>query len=61
MAGDTKPVEMLNNSFIDQWDRLARINKPVIAAINGACTDEAAFLRTAADCQEILDGFNEGS
>lgn len=29
------PAEMLNNPFIDYWDRLQRIGKPLIAAVSG--------------------------
>lgn len=34
MAG-AQPVDMLNNPFIDYWDRLLRISKPIIAAVSG--------------------------
>jgi enoyl-CoA hydratase len=34
MAGAT-PVEMLRSNRIGQWDRVRRISKPVIAAVNG--------------------------
>lgn len=34
MAG-AKPVDMLNNPFIDYWDRLQRIGKPIVAAVSG--------------------------
>ena len=30
-----RPVDMLNNPFIDYWDRLLRIGKPVVAAVSG--------------------------
>ena len=30
-----QPVDMLNNPFIDYWDRLLRITKPIIAAVSG--------------------------
>ncbi|MDQ6681970.1 MAG: enoyl-CoA hydratase-related protein [Chloroflexota bacterium] len=36
MAGAT-PVEMLAGNRIGQWDRVRRISKPVIAAVNGWC------------------------
>jgi enoyl-CoA hydratase len=29
------PAQMLDNPFIDYWDRLRRISKPVIAAVSG--------------------------
>lgn len=36
MAGAT-PVDMLRGNRIGQWDRIRRIGKPVIAAVNGWC------------------------
>jgi enoyl-CoA hydratase len=36
MAGAT-PVDMLSSNRIGQWDRVRRITKPVIAAVNGWC------------------------
>src|ERR687895_1196900 len=36
MAGAT-PVDMLRANRIGQWDRVRRITKPVIAAVNGWC------------------------
>ena len=36
MAGAT-PVEMLRGNRIGQWDRIRRVTKPVIAAVNGWC------------------------
>jgi enoyl-CoA hydratase len=36
MAGAT-PVDMLRSNRIGQWDRVRRITKPVIAAVNGWC------------------------
>jgi enoyl-CoA hydratase len=36
MAGAT-PVDMLASNRIGQWDRVRRISKPVIAAVNGWC------------------------
>lgn len=32
---EAQPVDMLNNPFIDYWDRLLRITKPIIAAVSG--------------------------
>ena len=34
---DATPVEMLLGNRIGQWDRVRRISKPVIAAVNGWC------------------------
>ncbi len=34
---EATPVEMLAGNRIGQWDRLRRINKPLIAAVNGWC------------------------
>ncbi len=36
MANAT-PMEMLSSNRIGQWDRVRRISKPVIAAVNGWC------------------------
>lgn len=32
---EAQPADMLNNPFIDYWDRLQRISKPVVAAVSG--------------------------
>lgn len=32
---EATPVDMLDSPFIDYWDRLRRINKPVVAAVSG--------------------------
>ena len=32
---EASPVDMLDNPFIDYWDRLRRIRKPVVAAVSG--------------------------
>jgi enoyl-CoA hydratase len=34
---EATPVEMLAGNRIGQWDRLRRINKPLVAAVNGWC------------------------
>jgi enoyl-CoA hydratase len=34
---DATPVDMLTSNRIGQWDRIRRIGKPVIAAVNGWC------------------------
>jgi enoyl-CoA hydratase len=34
---DATPVEMLRSNRIGQWDRVRRISKPVLAAVNGWC------------------------
>jgi enoyl-CoA hydratase len=49
MAGDTKPIDMLNNSFITQWDRLGKINKPIIAAVSGFVLGGGCELAMACD------------
>ena len=35
MARAAAPADMLNSPLIGQWDRLAKISKPVIAAVSG--------------------------
>lgn len=32
---EAQPADMLNNPFIDYWDRMQRISKPIIAAVSG--------------------------
>ena len=34
---DATPIDMLRGNRIGQWDRIRRIGKPVIAAVNGWC------------------------
>lgn len=43
------PVDMLNNPFIDFWDRLSKINKPIIAAVSGYALGGGCELAMACD------------
>jgi enoyl-CoA hydratase len=43
------PVEMLELVYIDLWDRLAEIRKPVIAAVSGYCLGGGNELAMACD------------
>ena len=48
MVGAT-PVSMLNNPFIDYWDRLGRISKPIVAAVSGFALGGGCELALACD------------
>lgn len=50
MAGeDVRPLDMLKSTFIGQWDRLAGISKPVVAAVSGFALGGGCELALACD------------
>jgi len=59
MAG-ASPVDMLRGNRIAQWDRVRRISKPVIAAVNGWCLGGGCELVMALDMVVAGEGAKFG-
>jgi enoyl-CoA hydratase len=46
---EASPVDMLDNPFIDYWDRLSKISKPIVAAVSGYALGGGCELALACD------------
>jgi len=57
---DASPIDMLRANRIAQWDRVRRIGKPVIAAVNGWCLGGGCELAMALDLIIAGEGANFG-
>jgi len=49
IMSEAGPARMLHLAFVDLWDRVAQINKPVLAAVSGYCLGGGNELAMACD------------
>lgn len=60
MMASASPVEMLNSTFLDTWDTLRRVRKPVVMAVAGHCLGGGLELALAGDVLVAADNARFG-
>ncbi len=60
MMAEASPVDMLNSTFLDTWDTVRRVRKPVVMAVAGHCLGGGLELALAGDVLVAADNARLG-